>query len=243
MGHKSFVEYVIWWRLEASKIHPSIPEEELVQIFLKSLEGIYLQKMFFLIGHSFESLISIGKKLEYELQAGRIFDNSLKLSTFQTPKCPSEEGEEDSSPSIPQTQGYSNNEEIHAIFGSLRIHIEPYDSQDSQNKIVRSRAFTPLTEPMANILKRLKAQGIMKPRRGWIPINPSNHFDPSEHCAYYSNIQGHYTEKCSALRYKIQNLIEQIRIKVQRDPVSNNLATTGDIFFQGDPTKVFLRPS
>lgn len=90
MYHESFDKYAIRWQLEASKISPSIPEEDLVQIFLKSLDGIYFQKMFFLIGHSFESLISIGKKLEYEISAGRIIDVSTKLSIFQTSKSPSE---------------------------------------------------------------------------------------------------------------------------------------------------------
>jgi len=90
--------------------------------------------MLFLIGHSFKGLISTGNKLEYEIRAGRIIDDSAKLVTFQIPKSPSEEGEEDSPPSKLQTQGYQNNEGIHAIFGSHGVYIEPYDSQDSQNK-------------------------------------------------------------------------------------------------------------
>lgn len=131
MNYKSLEEYAIQWRLKASRIHHSILEEELVQSFIRSLDGIYFQKLFFLGRHSFESLVSIGKMFEYDIQTGRIIDIFVIPATFQIRLSPFEQKREDSSPFIPQKRGYMNNEESHAIFGSLNVQLEPYDSKNS----------------------------------------------------------------------------------------------------------------
>ena len=47
LSHESFVEYVIRWIMEASKIRHLPHEEELVQTLIRSLEGIYYKTMFF----------------------------------------------------------------------------------------------------------------------------------------------------------------------------------------------------
>ncbi|KAH0650131.1 hypothetical protein KY284_030043 [Solanum tuberosum] len=58
-------------------------------------------------------------------------------------------------------------------------------------------------DPQVSQLKRLWAKGLLRPRKGWICKHSSSTFDLSKNCAYHSNIQGHETEECPALRNKI----------------------------------------
>ncbi|KAG5630028.1 hypothetical protein H5410_001745 [Solanum commersonii] len=49
LSHESFEEYVIRWRMEASKIIHLPNEEELVQTLIRSLDGIYYKTLYFAI--------------------------------------------------------------------------------------------------------------------------------------------------------------------------------------------------
>ncbi|MCD9643208.1 hypothetical protein HAX54_030458 [Datura stramonium] len=72
---------------------------------------------------------------------------------------------------------------------------------------MKSFSFTTLDEPLANRIERLRAKGLLQPKRGFIPKHPSPNFDLSKICTYHSNVQGHDTENCPALRFKIQRYI------------------------------------
>ena len=96
---------------------------------------------------------------------------------------------------------------------------------------------------MTDIFQRLCAKGLLRPINGWIPKHSTSNFDLSKNCAYHSNIQGHDTEECAALRNKIQNMIEKGKIIVQQGRQNNNcnpyMANT--FIVQGDPTKMYVR--
>ncbi|KAG5580457.1 hypothetical protein H5410_051084 [Solanum commersonii] len=62
----------------------------------------------------------------------------------------------------------------------------------------------------------------------------SSTFDLSKNCAYHSNIQGHDTEECPALRNNIQNMIDKGKIIVQQGPL--NHSTVDAVIVQGDTT-------
>ncbi|KAK4707444.1 hypothetical protein R3W88_032991 [Solanum pinnatisectum] len=64
MSHESFQEYVIRWRLEASKIHPSLTEEELISTFIQIQEGLYYDKLLGTSAHNFSNLIKLEKRLK-----------------------------------------------------------------------------------------------------------------------------------------------------------------------------------
>ncbi|KAG5570792.1 hypothetical protein H5410_060558 [Solanum commersonii] len=49
LSHESFEEYVIRWRMEASKIRHLPNEEELVQTLIRSLDGIYYKTLYFAV--------------------------------------------------------------------------------------------------------------------------------------------------------------------------------------------------
>ncbi|MCE3215498.1 hypothetical protein HAX54_002596, partial [Datura stramonium] len=61
--------------LEASKIHPTVPEEELISAFIQIQEGLYYDKLLGTCSRNFSDLICIGKEIESGIQGGRIVDN------------------------------------------------------------------------------------------------------------------------------------------------------------------------
>ncbi|KAK4721611.1 hypothetical protein R3W88_011844 [Solanum pinnatisectum] len=187
LSRESFEEYVIRWRMEASKIRHSPHEEELVQTLIRSLDDIYYKTLFFTGIQSFK---------------------------------------------------------IHAIFDSCDMCSKPYNLRVSQLKVRKPRTFIPLMKNLTSIFQRLWANGLLKPREGWIPKHSSSTLDLSTNCVYHLNIQGHDTKECLALRNKIQNMIEKGKIMVQQGPLNNNCdpATENAIIVQGDPTKMYLKP-
>ncbi|KAK4717824.1 hypothetical protein R3W88_016162 [Solanum pinnatisectum] len=117
-------------------------------------------------------------------------------------------------------------------------------SHESFEEYVRKPCvFTPLMETLTSILQRLWTKGLLKPREGWIPKHTSSTLDLSKNCTYHSNIQGHDTEECPALRNKIQNMIEKGKIIVHQGPLNNscNPSTTNAVMVKGDPTKIYSR--
>ncbi|KAH0672582.1 hypothetical protein KY290_024813 [Solanum tuberosum] len=107
LSHESFEEYVIRWRMEASKIRHLPNEEELVQSLIRSLDGIYYKTLYFAGIQSFDNLIRIGKEWEYGIQSGRIIDEQIH---FQVLKNRSDEKNKNVSTTIPQKQNNQNTE-------------------------------------------------------------------------------------------------------------------------------------
>ncbi|KAH0644899.1 hypothetical protein KY284_032783 [Solanum tuberosum] len=83
ISHESFQEYAIRWRLEASKLHPSLPEEKLISTFIQIQEGLYYDKLLGTCAHNFSNFIKVGKEIENYIQGGRIVDNSAKQVVHQ----------------------------------------------------------------------------------------------------------------------------------------------------------------
>jgi len=241
LSHESFEEYVIRWRMEASKIRHLPNEEELVQTLIRSLDGVYYKTLYFVGIQSFDSLIRIGKELEYGIQSGRIINEQIH---FQVLKNPLDEKSKNASTFVPPNQSNQNTKQVHAIFYSCDIRFKPYNPRESLHKVRKPRVFTPLMETLTSIFQRLWAEGLLKPREGWIPKHSSSTLDLSKNCAYHSNIRGHDTEECPALRNKIQNMIENGKIIVQQGPLDNNScnpSTSNTIIIQGDPTGLYSR--
>ncbi|KAK4731550.1 hypothetical protein R3W88_024538 [Solanum pinnatisectum] len=219
LSHEYFEEYLIRWRMKASKIRHSPHEVELVQTLIKSLDGIYYKILSFAGIQSFDSVIRIGKELEYGIQSGRIVDAQ---TLFQVLKNPSDERSKNVSTTIHMKQSNQSTKQVHAIFDSCGMRFKPYNPQVTQHKVRKPRVFTPLMETLTSIFQRLWAKGLLKPREGWIPKHSSSTLDLSKNYVYHSNIQGHDTKECLALRNKIQNMIEKGKIIMQQGPLNNN---------------------
>ncbi|XP_019260735.1 PREDICTED: uncharacterized protein LOC109238716 [Nicotiana attenuata] len=83
-----------------------------------------------------------------------------------------------------------------------------------------ARNFTPLGEPLSVVFERLQASGLLYPVEGRIPNPLPRSFDPTKTCAYHSGVKGHSTDRCYALKHKVEDLIEAKQIKI-RQPAPN----------------------
>ncbi|XP_059295554.1 uncharacterized protein LOC132048890 [Lycium ferocissimum] len=92
------------------------------------------------------------------------------------------------------------------------------------------RNFTPLGEPLSVVFERLQASGLLYPVEGRIPHPLPRSFDPTKTCAYHSGVKGHATDRCYALKHKVEDLIEakQIMVKQPTPNVDNNPLPTHD---------------
>ncbi|XP_060200503.1 uncharacterized protein LOC132628755 [Lycium barbarum] len=222
-------------------------------------ENLYYDKLLGACAHNFSDLIRIGRELENAIQEGRITDSSATQAvhqTFQAEILGNLQSEmkqnQFASTTMHQAQCHKN----HQIFQSYatmqcprqqnsqqgyqrRVHQAQSSSQHKKKR--KSFCFTTLNEPLANIFKRLSAKGILQPKKGFIPKHPPPNFDLSKSCAYHSNIQGHDTEECPALRFKIQSMIGSGKIKLQLEPSAGNIANTKTTVVQGDSSKLAPR--
>ena len=84
------------------------------------------------------------------------------------------------------------------------------------------RQFTPLGMTMTRAFEKLRDAGVIVPlalRPLPHPIPP--HFRSHEHCLYHQ-MQGHDTERCSALHHAIQDLIDSGVVDLARPSVTTN---------------------
>ncbi|KAG5614833.1 hypothetical protein H5410_014657 [Solanum commersonii] len=161
LSHESFEEYVIRWRMEASKIRHLPNEEELVQTLIRTLDGVYYKTLYFVGIQSFDSLIRIGKELEYGIQSRRSIDEQIHFQVLQNPL---DEKSKNASTFVPSKQNNQNTEQVHAIFDSCDMRFKPYNPRVSLHKVRKPRVFTPLLETLTSIFQRLWAKGLLKPR-------------------------------------------------------------------------------
>ncbi|KAH0636200.1 hypothetical protein KY290_036634 [Solanum tuberosum] len=105
----------------------------------------------------------------------------------------------------------------------------------SQTRVARSTIY-----PYADIFERLRENGLLQSRKGFISGYMPEDFDLSKNCSYHSNIQGDDTEDCPALKFKIQYMIESGNLKLQMDPSTNNgnIANTTTIVVKDNPSKL-----
>ncbi|KAG5611331.1 hypothetical protein H5410_022612 [Solanum commersonii] len=96
-----------------------------------TLDGVYYKTLYFVGIQSFDSLIRIGKELEYDIQSGRIVNKQIH---FQVLKNPLDEKSRNASTFVPPKQSNQNTEQVHAIFNLCNMHFKPYNSRVSLHK-------------------------------------------------------------------------------------------------------------
>lgn len=71
-GSESFKEYVQRWRELASRVQPSLLENELVDMFMGTLQGPYYIKMTGSVSTRLVDLVIVGEIIENSLKSGKI---------------------------------------------------------------------------------------------------------------------------------------------------------------------------
>ncbi|KAL3538038.1 hypothetical protein ACH5RR_001404 [Cinchona calisaya] len=82
-------------------------------------------------------------------------------------------------------------------------------NQSFYSKRCRNRVFTPLLKSLSQIFIDLHATGKLEPLPPGVERTPSKRRNADQICAFHSNIPGHATDKCHALRHEVQDLIDK----------------------------------
>ncbi|KAK4731650.1 hypothetical protein R3W88_024638 [Solanum pinnatisectum] len=179
MSYESFQKYAIRWRLEASKIHPSLSEEEFISTFIHVQEGLYYEKLLGTCAHNFSNLIKVGKEIENGIQEGRIVDKSaiqVIHQTFQAKILVNLQTKIRENNSIfitmQQSQHHPSDQvlQYHATSNYYNVRLKhPCEQQFHQaqtsslpQKKVESFSFTPLDVPYAVIFERLRVNKLLQ---------------------------------------------------------------------------------
>ncbi|KAM3232739.1 hypothetical protein P3L10_018098 [Capsicum annuum] len=75
--------------------------------------------------------------------------------------------------------------------------------------------FTPIGESYTNLFQKLRQKDMITPLLGYTPDPHSRNFDPNVRYVYHSDVQGHSTEDCRALKREIERMIQDKLIMVQ----------------------------
>ncbi|KAM3320804.1 hypothetical protein P3S67_008006 [Capsicum chacoense] len=66
-----------------------------------------------------------------------------------------------------------------------------------------------------HLFQKLRQKDLITPLLGYTPDLHSRNFDPNVRCVYHSDVQGHSTEDCRALKREIERMIQDKLIMVQ----------------------------
>ncbi|XP_050909349.1 uncharacterized protein LOC127123143 [Lathyrus oleraceus] len=80
-SNETFKEYAQHWREMASRVRPTLSDNELVDIFMGTLQGLYYEKMIGSSSTNFEDMVTIGERVENGLKSGKITDTTAPQTT------------------------------------------------------------------------------------------------------------------------------------------------------------------
>ncbi|XP_058784596.1 uncharacterized protein LOC131659422 [Vicia villosa] len=221
----SFKEYDQKWRELAAKVQPPIAEREMIDMFTSTLSGHYY--MACSASANFFEMVRYGERVETGLKMGKI---QLGASS-NTPS-----GKK-------QTEGYARRKEgnadaIYGRRGSGRNNSQvnavmipvPQQQQHMQGHRSNNDRYPPRTRPHRKIdaIPMTYAQITLRDAPN-APDTQSPNYKANARCAFHSGAAGHDTERCIALKNKVQDLLDQKIIQFTPTPniVNNPMPTHG----------------
>ncbi|XP_058729317.1 uncharacterized protein LOC131601500 isoform X2 [Vicia villosa] len=231
----SFKEYAQKWRELAARVQPPMTEREMIDMFTSTLSGHYYLACS--ASANFSEMVRYGERVEMGLKMGKI---QLGASS-NTPS-----GKK-------QTEGYARRKEgnadaIYGRRGSGRNNSQvnafmipvPQQQQHLQGHRSNNDRYPPRTRPhrkidpipmtYAQVLQHLlKIEKITLRDAPNAPDTQSPNYNVNVRCAFHSGAAGHDTERCIALKNKVQDLLDQKIIQFTPTPniVNNPMPTHG----------------
>lgn len=84
-SNETFKEYAKRWREMASRVRPALSDNELVDISMGTLQGMYYEKMIANSSTNFSDMVTIGEHVESGLKSGKIIDTTAPHTTNKRP--------------------------------------------------------------------------------------------------------------------------------------------------------------
>ncbi|XP_058759673.1 uncharacterized protein LOC131632984 [Vicia villosa] len=230
---ESFKEYAQKWRELATRVQPPMTEREMIDMFTSTLSGHYYLACS--ASANFSEMVRYGERVEMGLNMGKI---QLGASSNSAGGKKQAEGyarrKEGNADAIYGRRGSGrNNSQVHAV-------MIPVPQQQQQGQRSNNDRYPPRTRPhrkidpipmtYAQVLQHLlKIEKITLRDAPNAPDTQSPNYNANARCAFHSGAAGHDTERCIALKNKVQDLLDQKIIQFTPTPniVNNPMPTHG----------------
>ena len=188
------------WRAIATQVKSAIPEEELVDLFLKTLPLEYFEKLNTSGCQTFAHLIRVAERHEWALREKRVPEPSFKRP-YPTKRERENAGDVAFVPNPPRPKKFSESTPTQG--GSSGPAPKKFEA-----KRRTAPSFTPLPRPLSKLLPMLLEGRLVakEPPRPNLPRFPG--FNEAQSCAYHMGEKGHNVDNCLVLKYKVQALID-----------------------------------
>ncbi|GKV53026.1 hypothetical protein SLEP1_g59575 [Rubroshorea leprosula] len=250
-SNETFKEFAQRWRSEAAKVIPPLTDSEICSLFIKSTTGTFRAWLAPCVGYTFAQLVTAGEQIEDGLKTGIIMDfqaiqkqleqvkmgNVGSTSKKFTPGGRKEDEEalshistchakpvynvakipHDRQPQLQYTPAFKP-----TPYSQRRPNFNAHAPVRQQFLLTnRPRQFTKLPIPYSEVLKQLVAVGLVETLQTY-PIRPPypHWYDLQAKCEYH-NVVGHSTEHCTALKHKIQDLIDEGKLQLDAKDAPN----------------------
>lgn len=74
--NETFKEYAQCWRKTTSRVRPTLSDNELVDIFMSTLQGLYYEEMIGSSSTNFADMVTISERIDNGLKSGKITDTT-----------------------------------------------------------------------------------------------------------------------------------------------------------------------
>ncbi|XP_058783769.1 uncharacterized protein LOC131658498 [Vicia villosa] len=233
----SFKEYAQKWRELAARVQPPMTEREMIDMFTSTLSGHYYLACS--ASANFSEMVRYGEHVEMGLKMGKI---QLGASSNTSSGKKQAEGyarrKEGNADAIYGRRGSGrNNSQVYAVMIPV-----PQQQQQQHQHGQRSnndrypprtrphRKIDPIPMTYAQVLQHLlKIEKITLRDAPNAPDTQSPNYNANARCAFHSGAPGHDTERCIALKNKVQDLLDQKIIQFTPTPniVNNPMPTHG----------------
>ncbi|XP_050939299.1 uncharacterized protein LOC127148916 [Cucumis melo] len=216
---ETFKEYAQRWRELAAQVRPPLTDKELMAMFINTLRAPYYDRMVGSVSTNFSNVITIGERIEFGVNNGRISDPASEIRRMMTPKKKEEEIHELSSTQrvvhvSPPTVGQTNYSYSYQNGGK-----SPFSQATQRNarNSWKQTYFDPIPMSYTELLPQLlkSHQVAIVPQEPLQPPYPK-WYDPNVKCEYHAGVVGHSTENCFPLKTKVQSLVKAGWLKFKK---------------------------
>jgi hypothetical protein len=219
---ESFKVYAQSWRALASLVRPPFLETELVDMFINTLQVAYFKRMIGSVSSNFSDLVRIGEIIEMGIKSGKIqltassqngeWKSSNSFTDEEEEEADDVTSENDKTPPITLAQfpcfpyvATAQHQQYPGYPFQVPMNHVPQQAQQKPKKV-----FNPVPMPYSQLLPHLIHGGRVKPNALKPMTAPfPSWYDVNANCDYHAGTEGHFTDNCTAFKYKVQELINK----------------------------------
>ncbi|KAI5405471.1 hypothetical protein KIW84_052309 [Lathyrus oleraceus] len=232
---ESFKEYAQRWRELAARVQPPMLERELTDMFIGTLQGVFMDRMGSCPFGSFSDVVICGERTESLIKAGKIQDpGSSSSSSAKKPFSGAPRRREGETNAIYNHRNGNRGQQYRQVVAVTIPATQPQQPQRGQPPQQQQRQFQPrqrmpdrhfdmLPMTYAELLPELLRLKFVE-LRTMAPLTriPAG-YDANVRCDFHSGAPGHHIENCRAFHHKVQDLIDAKTINFAPTPnVVNN---------------------